>query len=219
MADFNLGSIYYFKHKIPRNSILVGHFYRAKRINLINLGKTSKATMPTDDGIGPIKLGKSEDLSCKAANFDLLPCKMGDGALGRRNSVSSILLFLACLYYLISYGSNMKLTFKPPTATSTEMDVSPEWTVAELKEKLSPLVDIPADQLRLVSSGGKVFAPEHAEVSALNLRENDFVYVHRTSAPRSSDQSNIPVSTANSAQSSVVPPEMSQMLNNPFMEY
>ncbi len=115
----------------------------------------------------------------------------------------------------------MLLQFKLNDRTQI-LVVQPESTVEEVKLQVSATFQIPVENVRIVSAAGKVFNPDHAEISSLKLKENDLVYVTRTSGSAVSPQNVVPNPATISAQNNanpLFPPEMSRMMDNPLMEY
>ncbi len=76
----------------------------------------------------------------------------------------------------------LTLNIKLPTGNRISLSIDSSMTVLELKQQASPLISIPGESLRLVSSSGRTLSPDNAELSIFSLVDGDTLYATRVSA-------------------------------------
>ncbi|KAJ3038617.1 hypothetical protein HDV00_000461 [Rhizophlyctis rosea] len=125
----------------------------------------------------------------------------------------------------------LRLNFRTITGEKKSVDTDANSTLAELKEKLAGLLGIPIDQQRLVYAG-RVLKDEEATLGSYNLKTGETINVAKAASNRVAETAARPAASGASAPtlpglgSSArpsgsspfgLPPEISSMLDNPFM--
>jgi hypothetical protein len=109
------------------------------------------------------------------------------------------------------------MIIKLKLATNQVIDfeiLSDEMLISDIKVQIADKLNLPLDQIRVVTYNGRVFAPDHAEISTMGLNENDVVFV--TSQTPNTTTRTAPRQNTTTTRLS---PEMLSALNNPITEY